>query len=124
MHFWALCLFYEPFVMGGDVWQKRRYEVVGEVSDPIDGYETFAWSNQSGDWQVHETKTGGLLGKGETLHEAWSDAKKNVRETPDFAEQAKQLGPVLRHVAVEYAEAMRRLSKLEKPDKPEKRKKA
>ncbi len=111
MHFWALCLFYEPFVMGGDVWQKRRYQVVAEASDPIEGYETFAWSNQEGEWRVHEKSTGGLLGEGETLHEAWAEAKKNIKETPDFAKQVKQLGPVLNHTAVEYSEAMRRIKR-------------
>ena len=110
--YWARCSFYEPFVMGGNVWQNKRYRVEGVPCRKLGQYEVFGYFRVSKNlWVVHEKSTGGLLAEGATLDDAWATAKKNVEDTPDFGQQVAQLGPVERLQEVPTEEAVRRLDK-------------
>ena len=110
--YWVRCQFYEPFTMGGDVWQGRRYRVEGVQCRKLGRFEVFGFFRVAKNaWQVHEKSTGGWLGKGKTLDAAWKAAKKNVEITPDLTRQIEKLGPVESLAEVTTEEAFRRLDK-------------
>jgi len=77
--------------MGGDVWQPKRYETEGQP-EKVGKYECFSfWNEVQGKHQVHDVKSGGLLGDGPTRSAALEKARKNVRITPDLDDQMKKV---------------------------------
>lgn len=110
---YGICMYYDTFVMGGDVWQARKYKVekVDEVLN-LDGLEVFVWKCPiSSKWKVNEVTTGGLLGDGNSKKAALKKAISNIEETPDLKEQIKKIGPVKGKIEVPYEEAYERFSK-------------
>jgi len=111
--FWAICQYYEPFVMGGNAWQFRRFKVPN--AEPVDfttGHKGFVYEDKRRDkWIVHELATGGWMGDGETKEEAILVANKNFDETPDINEQIADLGGVMNHKEVSFEDAQRRLNR-------------
>src|SRR3990172_3512348 len=106
--FCALILVYEPFIMGGDVWQPRRYETEG-TPVRVGKYRCFTFFNDvSKKHHVHDQKTGGLLGEGRTVEEAVATAKKNIAETPDLDAQMRSAGSVEGPKVITKDEALRR----------------
>lgn len=113
--FFARCQFYEPFTMGGNVWRHVAYPVVGIRHTLRDGTKVFSFeqTDQSG-YSVHELVTGGFIARKTTRAEALKKAARLLSITPDFAEQAKKLGPAVDLPKVTREEAERRLKKSEK----------
>lgn len=112
---WAICQFYEPFVMGGSVWQFRRFKVQAEDIKLVSGFKGFLYRDQvSKVWRVYEESTGGMLGEGRTREEAIYQANYNIKRTPDLRKQVETLGDPMRHEEADTAEALRRLAKSKK----------
>ena len=89
--FWAMLLKYNPFVMGGDVWQPVRYETDGSPVK-VKKYSCFVFFNElQGEYQVHDKKSGGLIGHGRTKGAALALARENVETTPDLDEQMAKI---------------------------------
>jgi hypothetical protein len=110
--FWAICRFYEPFTMGGDVWQWCRFQVEGKPLRMLRDIQAFIFFDDvSKRWKVHEAGTGGFLGEGATDMDATYHANKNIELTPDLEEQIKGLGDTGRFPVVEKDEALCRLAK-------------
>jgi hypothetical protein len=108
--YWALVLVYTPFVMGGNVWQPKRYRTEGKP-EKVGKYECFSfWNELQSRYQVHDVKSGGLLGDGPTLAAALEIAAKNVRTTPDLDEQMKKIN-LMNLDTVERAWALEACSK-------------
>lgn len=107
--FWARAIFYEPFVMGGDVYQHVRYKHEGEEVKIYGNKGNVAKVNDH--WEVFEAVSGGLCGKGKTKEAAIADAIHNVRITPSFKDQIKELGKIENCREVTADEALQRLSK-------------
>lgn len=108
----AICQYYEPFTMGGNVWQWRRFEVESEPVDLVDGFKGFAfYCELTKEWRVHELTTGGLLGEGPNQIEAVHTANTNIKETPDLREQMAGLGDTTQFPVVKAADALRRIAK-------------
>lgn len=104
---WAMCLLYEPFTMGGDVWRKVRYKVLAQLVT-IRGYDCFVFfdENHSGLWKLCEKTTGGHIAEGKTKEAAVELAESLLDDTPNFGEQVSALGSVMNHEEVEADEAV------------------
>ncbi len=93
--YWAVYQEYFPFVMGGTVWQPRRYEITGEPVS-VGKLKCFMFYNTiEKAWQCHECDTGGLLASGLSREEAVRTALQNCSITPDIAEQIKAMKPAI-----------------------------
>lgn len=111
VHF-AICQYYEPFVMGGNVWQWRRFGVESEQVELVDGFTGFVFYDElTKEWRVHELTTGGLIGEGPNRLDAIHKANTNIKETPDLREQMKSLGDTTQFPVVEAADALARIAK-------------
>ena len=110
---YGMCLYYVPFVMGGDVWQPRRYKVENvKETRTINGIDVFLQKCPiDGMWRVTETTTGGLLGQGNSEKKAFEVATDNIESTPDLKDQMAKFGPVENHPEVDYTEAHERFSR-------------
>lgn len=109
--FYAVLLKYCPFVMGGLVWQPRRYKVQGEGSR-IRAFEVFVTKRGRNRVAVHETTTGAYICDGLNRDAALRKARKLIDETPDFRAQIKAKGPHDRHEELtDPAEVARLLAK-------------
>lgn len=109
--FWARGVFYNPWVMGGSVWEHKRYR--------LSGTEVRVWGHQGyvskvgREYEVFEGVSGGLIGKGKTKSAAVKDAVHNIRITPTLKRQIEDLGSVNSLQEVPTEEALRRLKKYE-----------
>ncbi len=119
---YAICQFYVPFVMGGDVWQFRRFKVEAEDCELIKGFKGFVAKHKRR-YTVYELATGGKLGEGHTRQAAIFDANKNIEETPDLKEQIQKLGDTSRFEEVSVEEAYSRLDKIAAEEKARKKRK-
>ena len=109
---YAICQFYEPFVMGGDVWQWRRYKVNAEPISLDRKFKAFVYHNHiTAKWCVHEAGTGGLIGTGRSRKDAIDDANNNIKITPDLEKQVLALGDTSHFEETTYEEASRRIAK-------------
>ena len=108
--FYAAAQFYEPFIIGGDVWQWYRYPVEARLVKIVD-FDCFIFEGHNGDYHIHEQKTGGLIGKGKTKKRAEADAIANVKSTPDLKKQMAQFGDVMSFKETTKKEAFRRLQR-------------
>ena len=109
---WAICQYYEPFTMGGNVWQWRRFEIDAEDVELVKGFKGFVfYDDLTREYRVHEITTGGLLGEGKLRDEAVATANKNIEETPDLKNQMANLGDTSNFQVVEAADALRRIAK-------------
>lgn len=113
--FWAMCRFYEPFIFGGDVWQKKRYKVLA-VPVVVCGFDCFIFfdENYSKEWKLCEKETGGHIAEGKTKAATIKTATGLINETPDFRKQVATLGTVMNHTETTADEALKRLHKSEK----------
>jgi len=108
VEFWARCRFYEPFTLGGDLWQWVKYKLEG-YEHVAAGYKVYV-VEFDGEAHVHEASTGGYMCKDKTRKKALQKARRLIKITPNFSTQIaahQQLGN-LREVETE--EAIRRLS--------------
>jgi len=71
-------------------------------------------------WRVHELKTGGLLGEGQTREDAIYDANHNIKTTPDLKEQVESLGNTSGFEVVDAKDALERIHKSQQRKKKEK----
>jgi hypothetical protein len=109
---WAICQFYEPFRLGGPLWDFVRFKVNGSPIILDRDIEAFIYTfPKPKEYRVHHTQTGGLLGSGKTQKAAIEMANYNISMTPDIFNQFLTLGPVLNHREVQTHEAFNRLSK-------------
>lgn len=91
-NFYAITQFYEPFILGGDVWKWVRYQIRAKRVNLINKFEGFVfYCELTDEYQVHEASSGGLLGhaKGET--EAIFIANRNISITPDLRKQVNRI---------------------------------
>lgn len=102
--YWAMGLVYVPFVMGGDVWQERRFAVQGDPVRILKFSCFYARNTVSKEWGVYHVETGGLLGTGATREAARAKAVENIQTTPDLTEQMEKLGPVGNHPKISALE--------------------
>lgn len=106
--FWAMLLYYVPFVMGGQTWQPRRYEVAAEP-EKIGSFKCFVWLNDvSMKFHVNEVTTGGLLADASSREAAIDLARSNIAMTPDLRAQMARFGDVMNHPEVPKDEALKR----------------
>lgn len=110
--FWARAIFYNPWVMGGSVWQHKRYKLTGEQVR-IWGHQGYV-SRVGNGYEVFESVTGGLCGKGKTRASAVKDAIHNIRITPTFKDQMGELGKVENLPEIPTDEALRQLNREKK----------
>lgn len=113
--FYAAVQFYEPFTMGGNVWQWRKYAVDGS-SVKVGEFNCFLFKSPGYQYYyVHECKTGVCIGEGKTKKAAVEKASENVDTTPDLKEQMKQFldenGAVESFIEVAAEEVFKRLNK-------------
>ena len=105
---YALCKYYEPFVIGGPVWQFKRYEIDADDVNLVNGFKGFIFKIGTS-WSVHELNTGGFIGSGESIEEAIYSANCNIKDTVDLDDQIKSLGDVSKFPIVKTEEALQRL---------------
>lgn len=108
---WAICQFYEPFTMGGSVWQWRRFEVEAEEVYLINKIKGFVFQQSETQWNVYELSTGGFLGVGASRADAIKAAKHNIKITPNLKEQIAKLGDTSHFQVVSSEEALKRITK-------------
>lgn len=116
--FWVRAKFYEPFRLGGELWDKVRYPLEGTERNVL-GYRVFTVEYEPKDelfvsyFKVYEVTTGFFICKAPKEKSALDKARRLIKITPDFDEQIKQAGPVEDVVEVTAEEALSRLK--EKP---------
>lgn len=112
---WAICKVYEPFTIGGSVWQSRRFRVAAEDVDLKKRFKGFAFYDKASRWWfVYELQSGGCLGDGKHRQDAIDKANYNICRTPDLRKQIKRLGDTSQHPEIEAADAMRKLANARK----------
>ena len=111
--YWARVDIYNPFVMGGHVWQWYKYKITADVIEhTIAGYDAFAFfDDHSGKWTVYETSTGGWLASHVELERALFRAKYDIDRTPDFQKQMHEMRSLDSLPEYDTEEALRRLAK-------------
>lgn len=109
--YYAICQFYEPFTMGGSVWHFVRFKVDGEKVKLTKKFKGFVYQcDLTQEYRVHELKSGGLLGHGTTVETAIKQANKNIKITPDLADQIAKLGDSSNFRTVPTKDALRRIA--------------
>lgn len=107
--FWGMIEMNTPFRVGGSATTMYRYPVMAEEVKLLK-FNGFVYQH-NGEWRVHELSTGGCLCSGSTRQEAVESARKLIKITPDFGEQIKALGSVMRHEEMSYDDAMKNIGK-------------
>lgn len=110
--FLAILHKYEPFRMGGNVWQFKAFEVEGELLGEVSGHPMFAWRlegeiagpDDAEIWRLHHVGTGGLICSG-PKDELLEKAQALLDDTPDFEAQVAKLGGAAGRERIPYAEA-------------------
>lgn len=107
---WAACTFIEPFRIGGGPKVQKRFQVAA-TDHKVGNINLFVFFNDVKKvFCVHEVTTGAFLTEHAEKAEAIKMAEDGIADTPDFANQIKQFGDVMRFEVVEAAEAFRRLA--------------
>lgn len=107
----AVVSFYEPFTMGGNVWQERRFKVKCEFFK-CQGFDLFWFYDKVGNvYRAHEVTTGVMVCKAKTDHAVKAKASALIKITPDFEKQIAQKGSHERFQIVEAEDALTRLKK-------------
>lgn len=110
MRFYAVCQFYEPFIMGGDVWQFRKYYVDGTAVQLANDISGFVFVDHTvGEYHVHEVLTGIRLSSHMSESRAIAIANENIEMTSDLADQIRKFGDGSRYIEVPMAEALKRI---------------
>ena len=116
----VICQYYEPFVLGGSVWQWRRFQVNAYITKLTSKFEGLLfYCPLTKEWRIHESTTGGLLGEGKTGEAAIADANRNIETTPNLREQMTSLGDTSKFQVVEKNEALKRIAKSLGQDPPD-----
>ena len=122
--FWAVCRFYEPFVMGGHVAQRRRFLVDGyprEFTSRGHAWTLFCYL-LGGRWQIHEKTTGAFVTsfpKAVKVPVVVCEVQHLLNITPDYAAQVMSMGKWNTAEEVDAEEAFRRLLMAEDVDAEE-----
>lgn len=114
--FWALIQVYRFFVMGGETWQRHRYQVEG-TAHKVNDVDVFVWQRARSHYVVHERSTGGAMCSGKTAAAALATAKALLDETPDFMQQVRRLGDVNTASKITFEEALHWLKVAERKEK-------
>lgn len=108
--FLAIASFYEPFTMGGNVWQFHAYPVQAMPLTLVENIKAFVFEAEDR-FHIHEAESGGWLSSGKSLSEAIAVAVQNISSTPDLKEQIKILGKASDKKQTTFEIARHRLSR-------------
>jgi len=112
---WPVCVFYTPFMMGGDVNQRVRFKVQGferEIKCGKRTYTMFCYEREA-EWRVHEKTTGGYMTSfalGTPVSEAVKQIKHLISITPDYDRQIVTMLPFESAKVVATGQALKRLA--------------
>ena len=76
----------------GPIWKKKL--VAAEKCVVVGFNALVGYDSDRKVWCVWEAFSGGLCGWGKTKEGAKQTARRNIKRTPDFKKQIKELGPV------------------------------
>ncbi|MEX2431419.1 MAG: hypothetical protein WD645_05815 [Dehalococcoidia bacterium] len=112
--FLAICVRYEPFRVGGNLWQIRSYEMkplaVRDVGSGLDAYLAHN-PHGRGYYGHYEVQSGALLGHGLDVEVALNLARENVATTVDLEDQIERSGSPTQYERIDTDETLKLAAK-------------